>query len=77
MSRWQDPLPVAVVYVLRNAYGQNMSGLVPSTSLHILEDGWWMALTGAPDPSCNLALMHDGDVPEVPADVVEGSGASG
>ncbi|MDI9917081.1 hypothetical protein [Rhodococcus sp. IEGM 1379] len=62
MSGWRHRLTVADLYTSRNAYGQNMSGLVPPTGPHILEAGWWTALTGAPDPSYNLALVHDGDI---------------
>lgn len=71
MSGWQPVRTVAGLTMLRDAYGQNMSGLVPSTGVHVVDDGWWIALTGAPDPSYNLALVHGGDVIAHASEVLE------
>ena len=51
MTGWQPLRTVAGLTALRDAYGQNMSGLVPETGVYLADDGWWIALTGAPDPS--------------------------
>ncbi|MCJ0904085.1 N-acetyltransferase [Rhodococcus sp. ARC_M6] len=48
-----------------------MSGLIPATGIHIVDDGWWLALTGVPDPSYNLALIHGSDVRKNTSDVIE------
>ena len=47
--------------VLRRAYGRSMR---PLTSAGAYEEGagWWIGITGAPDPDYNLALVYDGDV---------------
>ncbi len=47
--------------VLRRAYGRSMR---PLTSAGSYEegDGWWIGITGAPDPDYNLALVYDGEV---------------
>lgn len=71
MSGWQPLRTVAGLTELRDAYGQNMSGLVPAAGTYVADDGWWIALTGAPDPSYNLALVHGGDVRKNASDVVE------
>ncbi|MBY6383565.1 N-acetyltransferase [Rhodococcus erythropolis] len=71
MIGWQPLRTVAGLTALRDAYGQNMSGLVPETGVYLADDGWWIALTGAPDPSYNLALVHGGDVRKNTVAVVE------
>lgn len=71
MTGWQPLRTVAGLTALRDAYGQNMSGLVPETGVYLADDGWWIALTGAPDPSYNLALVHGGDVRKNTVAVVE------
>lgn len=71
MSARQVPGTVAGIRTVREAFGHNMYGLVPPDGLHIMEDGWWIALTGAPDPSYNLALVYDGNVRKNASEVLE------
>lgn len=54
MTGWQPLRTVAGLTALRDAYGQNMSGLVPETGVYLADDGWWIALTGAPIPATTL-----------------------
>lgn len=47
--------------VVRSAYGRSMRALTAEGS-YAEGDGWWVGITGAPDPEYNLALVCDGDV---------------
>ncbi|WP_241384879.1 N-acetyltransferase [Rhodococcus sp. CH91] len=46
---------------IRRAYGASMRALT-SAGGYDEGEGWWVGITGAPDPDYNLALVHDGDV---------------
>lgn len=46
---------------VRRAYGHSMRALTSAGS-YSEGDGWWVGITGAPEPDYNLALVHGGDV---------------
>ncbi|MFX1757271.1 N-acetyltransferase [Rhodococcus sp. As11] len=46
---------------LRRSYGESLRPLTSGGGWSA-GDGWWVGITGAPDPDYNLALVHGGDV---------------